>query len=104
MRENLCDTEWFENSILPNLLSHRQAFEEYMSMFVNEADIPTQTLFNYLLNEKKIELKSLDLNPVDQLEVSETLEAWYSDRNLTYPFPETLRKQKEYWSKRLAAD
>jgi hypothetical protein len=104
MKETLGDTEWFKSVILPNLLLHRQTFEEYMCRFVNAAEIPTQTLYDYFKNEKKIDVRSLDLTPVDELKVLETLETWYSDRDLAYPFPSTLQKQKEYWSRRLAAD
>lgn len=83
-----------------NLIDRLQLLEEKMNKFVDPSKIDAQTVFNFYIQQQRIETVD-NMTPQNYLFAIEHYEGWYRERNLNFPDPEHLKRIRSYWQGKL---
>ena len=81
------------------LKSTLRIMEDNLAMVANPETARPQLIYDICLQRRRITTED-DLKPQDYLDSLVELEEWYRNYHVSYPFPERLKDQKEYWKSR----
>ena len=91
-----------QRRIQSNLERALSVLEESLAGWAGDPkDLDVQTVYSLCKQRIKVETGQASLSASEQLRALGDLESWYADRGVSYPHPDRLKEQREFWQERV---